>query len=205
MSGGADGAPTLPALVLAAGQGRRFRAAGGSGPKVLAPLDGRPVLEHALDTAVAAGLGPIVAVVGEDLAEAPAFAAVRRAHPDVTVVVNPRAAAGMGTSLAAGLDRLAEDPTVDACVVLLGDQPGIAPTVIAAVVATWHRTGAPVRAHYLDGPGHPVVLPAALWAALAERTADGARDVLDGLDIEEVAVGGPAPRDVDVPGDLASR
>jgi molybdenum cofactor cytidylyltransferase len=195
---------TLPALVLAAGRGRRFEEAGGAGPKVLAPVDGRPVLRHAIGAAEVAGLAPIVVVVSPDLADVPAFETVRDAHPNVTVVVNRRASEGMGTSLAAGLEHLALDPSAAACVVLLGDQPGIAPTVIADAVATWRRNGAPVRARYLDGPGHPVVLPAATWSMLMGRTADGARDVLEGLTIEEVVVGTPAPRDIDVPDDLTS-
>lgn len=197
-------AATLPAVVLAAGQGRRFRAAGGVGPKVLASVGGRPLLAHAIDAAEAAGLEPIVIVVGPELAETPTSDAFLDGRPAITSVINPRASDGMGTSLAAGLEHLAADPTVTACVVLLGDQPGISPTVITDAVATWRRTGAPVRARYLDGPGHPVVLPSALWPMLMDRTAEGARDVLDGLDIEEIETGTHAPRDIDVPDDLTS-
>ena len=194
----------LPALVLAAGQGRRFRAAGGIGPKVLATVGDRPILGHAIDAAEAAGLEPIIIITGPDLADTPSFEVLCRAHPSAAVVVNARAAEGMGTSLAAGLEHLALDPSAAACVVLLGDQPGIAPTIITEAVATWHRTGAPVRVRYLDGPGHPVVLPSTMWSMLMDRTAEGARDVLAGLAIEEVEAGTPAPRDIDVPGDLPS-
>lgn len=195
----------LPAVVLAAGQGRRFRSAGGTGPKVLADLGGRPILARVLDTAHRAGLDPVLVIVGPDLDGDPALTDVLLGRRSVRLVVNRRAAEGPGTSLSAGLDHLADDPTVPACVVLLGDQPGIAPAVVTDAVATWRRTGAPVRTRYLDGPGHPVVLPAELWSMLVGRTVEGAREVLDDLGAEEVIVEALAPRDVDVPDDLASR
>lgn len=203
----ADLGRPLPAVVLAAGRGDRFRAAGGTGPKVLAPLDGRPLVAHVVRTAAAAGLGPIVVVVGAELADGPTLTAALAGVPDVDVVVNARSSMGPGASLATGLVRLAEgpEPAPAACVVLLGDQPGIAPVVVADAVATWRRTGRPVRTRYLDGPGHPVVLPAATWPLLIERTAGGARDLLDDLAAEELAVDTPAPRDVDVPDDLIRR
>ena len=189
--------------MLAAGEGRRFRAAGGTGPKVLAPLDGRPVLAHVLDTAEEAGLSPVVVVIGADLADDPRLEAALEGRAAVAAIVNDRADMGMGTSLAVGLAHLEDDAHV-ACVVLLGDQPGIDPGTIVSVVTTWRTTARPTRARYEDGPSHPVLLPCELWPTLAERTSTGARDVLKGLEVAEVAVGGRAPRDIDVPGDLAA-
>jgi molybdenum cofactor cytidylyltransferase len=43
-------------LVLAAGRGERFIASGGSGPKLQAPLAGRPLIEHTLAAVRASGL-----------------------------------------------------------------------------------------------------------------------------------------------------
>ena len=49
--------PGLPCvLVLAAGRGERFRASGGRVHKLDAPLDGQPVLWHAMRAVQAAGL-----------------------------------------------------------------------------------------------------------------------------------------------------
>lgn len=205
MDAAVDATRPLPGLVLAAGLGRRFRAAGGTGPKVLALVDGRPVLHHALAAARAADLSPVVVVIGPDLVGDPAFEALRAGDSGLEVVVNPRASLGMGSSLAVGLAHLADDPTVEACVVLLGDQPGVDPTVVEDAVAAWRRTGRPARTRYLDGPGHPVVLPTATWPMLAAASSIGARELLDTLRVEEVVVMTPAPRDVDVPDDLVSR
>ena len=53
-----EGQQPVAAVVLAAGESRRF-----GGAKQLAELDGRTLLEHVLALADEAGLAPIVAVV----------------------------------------------------------------------------------------------------------------------------------------------
>ena len=55
-----DGA-RIAAIVLAAGAGSRF-----GGGKLLAPLEGRPILQHVLERLEIAGLHEVVVVVGED-------------------------------------------------------------------------------------------------------------------------------------------
>ena len=202
MTSSTDAAPLLPAVVLAAGEGRRFAAAGGAGPKVLALLDGRPLLAHVVDAAETAGLAPIIVVVGPDVAADPRLDAALADRPAARVIVNVRADVGMGASLATGLAHLDEDGSHDACVVLLGDQPGIDAHVIARVVATWRTTARPTRARYDDGPSHPVLLPAGMWPSFADATSKGARDALSELDVAEVTVAGRSPRDVDRPIDL---
>jgi molybdenum cofactor cytidylyltransferase len=194
----------VAALVLAAGAGARFAASGGQGPKVLALHQGRPLLAHVLDVATAAGLDPVVLVVPADLIEDAAMVA---ADPQVRIVVNPRAAEGIATSLVVGLAALGASADVAACVVLLADQPAIDPAVMARVVERWRRTGRPARARYDDGPGHPVLLPRDRWdtvrAGLRDAAVDeGARRVLTGLEVEDVPVAGPMPVDVDRPDDL---
>jgi CTP:molybdopterin cytidylyltransferase MocA len=199
----AEPAP-LPALILAAGLGVRYRAEGGSGPKVLAELAGRPLLAHVADVATAAGLSPTLVVVAPELASADGATGLE--EPDLQLVVNPHPERGLGPSLRMGLAALA-DGAADACVVLLGDQPGIDPAVVRDVVAAWRRTGRPARARYLDGAGHPVLLPRATWPTLGSSGATagdaGARDLLAGLDVLEVEVARHAPMDVDTPADLA--
>ncbi|MCP4571960.1 MAG: NTP transferase domain-containing protein [bacterium] len=52
---------SMEAVVLAAGKGTRMKS---DLPKVLHPLDGRPLLDHVLDTVAAVGVGHTVVVVG---------------------------------------------------------------------------------------------------------------------------------------------
>ncbi len=192
----------VPALILAAGAAARYRAAGGSGPKVLALLAGRPLIAHVADVAAAAGLSPTVAVIAAELVTA------ELGRYGARLVVNSNPNSGIGSSLRVGLAALDKDyaPSAEACVVMLADQPGVDADVVSDVVAAWRRTGRAARARYDDGVGHPVVLPRALWSTLrcSDLTAGdvGARDLLAELGVIEVDIGGCAPTDVDTPSDL---
>jgi molybdenum cofactor cytidylyltransferase len=100
-------------VLLAAGEGARFRASGGVGHKLLAPFRGRTVVEWAVDRAREAAIGPVTVVVG----------AVMPPELDgVDVVVNPDWADGMATSLQVGV-RAAVSAGEPAVVVGLADQP----------------------------------------------------------------------------------
>ena len=204
-------------LILAAGAGRRFAAEGRTGSKLLAEVSGRPLVAHALEVARRAGLDPVVLVIPPD-ADALREVAVA-SDPEVQLVINAAAGTGIASSIATGLDTLGhlpsdERPTTvrpSACVVLLGDQPGIDPAAIAEIIAAWRHTGRPARARYDDGPGHPVVLPRTDWPRLIARlrpshvdrgSDEGARSLLGEFDVVEVPVTGPAPVDIDVPQDL---
>ena len=193
----------VPALILAAGDATRYRAAGGTGPKVLATVAGRPLLSHVAHVAAASGLAPVVTVVSDDVAHAGGVGT-----SGMHLVVNPDPGRGIGASLRLGLAALADDvaPDAEACVVLLGDQPGIDADVVREVVDAWRATGRATRARYEDGAGHPVVLPRPLWSSLRTSTTtagdEGARGLLAQLDVLEVEVGTAAPVDVDVPSDL---
>jgi molybdenum cofactor cytidylyltransferase len=180
-------------VVLAAGRATRFGA-----PKQLVEVDGLPLVAHAVRTAGAAGLAPVLVVVGHE-GDAVAAAALRGG--EVQVVENPDHAAGQSTSLRVGLEAAA-GTDAEVAVVLLADQPGIDPTLVRAVVAAVGGAEA-ARARYDDGPGHPVALARSVWPRAAAVSGDrGARDLLRELEVVEVVVAGAAPRDVDHPADL---
>lgn len=54
----------IQAVVLAAGEGTRLRPLTKNRPKVMLPVANRPILEHVLDSVVAAGIRDITVVVG---------------------------------------------------------------------------------------------------------------------------------------------
>jgi len=184
----------IGAVVLAAGEGSRF-----GGPKQLAELDGRPLLDHVL-AAVAAvpAVERFVLVLGARADEIRARVDLHGAE----VVVADEWAEGQAASLRAGLAALDD---VDGALILLGDQPGITPPAIEAVLA--HFDGSrPLRAVYGGAPGHPVVLPRALLpAALKLRGNEGARELLEASGARRIEVGHLCePADVDTPADLDS-
>lgn len=187
----------MVALVLAAGRGERFTA----GTKQLATVAGRSLVGHAVATARSAGIERVAVVVGHD-GEAVAEAA-RMQDPDVQIVDNPDHRTGQASSLTAGIVAVARDERVRIAVVLLADQPGIGPETVRAVVAAV-RDGAPAaRASYADAPGHPAAFSRGVFDRLTAVEGDqGARHLLDELDVAHVLVAGPLPRDIDTVADL---
>jgi len=182
---------TVGAVVLAAGRASRMGR-----PKVVLPWRGRPLLAHVLGALAAAGVAPVVVVTGPDtpaLGDLGAAAAVF--HPDARL--------GMGGSIAAGISSLAG--YADAAFICLGDQPGIAPQTIAALVAALRPPHLAARPIYRGGVhGHPVLFSAALFGELAELRGDhGARGVLLRAETAAVPIALDAPPDVDTPEDYA--
>ena len=188
----------VTAIVLAAGASRRFGS-----PKLLARLAGRPVLEHVLDAGVAARLIDVVVVLGTDSAAVIDAVTWRTER----IRANPRPMDGLSSSLRIGLDVAAEDPTVDAVLVRLGDQPSDRPEVIAAVLAAAEMSAQPiVRVRYSDDDApNPVLIRRAAWALVAGLSGDrGLQPLLaERADlVAELATPGSNP-DIDTPEDLA--
>ena len=176
----AETEPEIGGIVLAAGEGKRF-----GGPKQVAVLDGRPLLEHAVRAMLAVpSIDPVVVVLG-------AHADAVREQVDlsgVDVVVCDRWADGQSASLQAGVAALGE---VEAAVVTLGDQPFISAEVIAGVLDHRGRHLA-VRATYDGQPGHPVLLERRLLDHVIELDGDtGARPLLEGDHVYAWEVGRP--------------
>jgi molybdenum cofactor cytidylyltransferase len=181
-------------VVLAGGEGRRF-----GGPKQLANLAGRPLLEHALSAAANAPVGRVVVVLGANEEAVRSRVELHGARP----VVCGSWRDGMAESLKAGIEHLRD---LAAVAVMLGDQPLVTSAAIARVLAA-RGDGAPaVRATYAGVPGHPVVLERSLFSRVMALEGDvGAREILEGVAVRAVAcddVGDPA--DVDSAADLAA-
>ncbi len=193
---------TVVALVLAAGASSRFGS-----PKLLAPLGGRPVLQHVLDALAAAGLADVVVVLGADAGRIERAIAWR----DERRVVNPRPEDGLSSSLRIGLDAAVEVRGADAVLVMLGDQPAVQPHAISAVIAAAASPGAEqaqfVRPRYPADPApNPVLVRRSAWALAAGLDGDRGLGPLIAAHPElvlEVPVEGANP-DVDTPADLAA-
>jgi len=155
----------IAGLILAAGAGARFD---GEGPKQLAVLAGRALLEHAVRAQQAVpGLERIVVVLGSHADEI--LAAVDFGAADT--VVCPNWADGQGASLRHGVCELQDARKV---LLTLGDAPLITAQVIARFVTEPPGT----RGAYDGAPGHPVVLgPRLLRAAAALQPHETLRDV----------------------------
>lgn len=183
-------------VVLAAGGASRFGS-----PKQLAELDGRPLLQHAVDAMLAVpAVDRVVVVLGAEARRVGEAVDFGVAH----TVVAEDWADGMAASLCRGVEAVGD---CDWVVVTLGDQPRVTPHVIAAAVE--RAVSAPpgtaaLRATYDGAPGHPVALGRGMLPRLATLSGDvGARDLLDGADVMTFEAGRLCdPADVDTPEEL---
>ncbi|MFT4026787.1 MAG: nucleotidyltransferase family protein [Novosphingobium sp.] len=129
----------LAAIVLAAGKGERF-----GGGKLAAPLAGKPLLDHAVDIALASPADRVIVV----------------ARPDGQPVDHLRAvqvdlaSAGLAASLRAGVAAAGD---VDGALVFLGDMP-LVPTDMAARLIAAIGDGLAALPTWHGKPGHPVLL-----------------------------------------------
>lgn len=177
------------AVVLAAGAGARFE---GTAHKLLAPLDGLPVVTHAVGAAIEAQLAATYVVTGAvDLGDAVPGGAI--------VVDNPDWGDGLAASLAVGLTAAGADGWT-AAVVGLGDMPFVPPSAWRAVASA---DGDLVTAAYSGRRSPPVKIVADLWPLLPTTGDDGARQLMrDRPDlVREVACEG-RPADIDTTSDL---
>jgi CTP:molybdopterin cytidylyltransferase MocA len=186
-------------LLLAAGGGRRL----GGRAKALIEWEGAPLVERAALALRAAGCKPVHVVLGADESRV----RERARLAGCVLVSNPGWETGMGSSLRAGLASLAGTGT-DAALVTLVDQPGVGAAAMARVRAACRSAGTLAAATYDGRRGHPVLIGAEHFAAVARlaRGDEGARGYLRGHQAGLVLVecGDVAdPADIDLPSDLA--
>ncbi|MFB6196376.1 MAG: NTP transferase domain-containing protein [Haloplanus sp.] len=179
-------------VVLAAGTSTRF----GDDNKLLADVDGQPLVRRAVAPFLDAAIDPVVVVVGHESDRVRAALA----STAVQFVDNPAYVDGQATSVRVGVDAVA-DATLDAVVVGLGDMPFVRTRTVELLVAAYRAGAGDVLAAAADGQrGNPVLFDASYADALRELTGDsGARSlVLEHGTLVETGDPGVA-RDVDTP------
>ncbi len=197
------------AIVLAGGASTRF-----GGDKLRATLDGRALLDHALE-AVGAIANPVIIVIAPDVPMPPVPPALAR---QVTLMRDGVAHRGPLAGLAAGLVALADiDRGFDAAAIVVGgDMPHLVPAVLELLAAAVDGDPAAGAATLETDP--PCVLPLAVRPSLAGPVADALlredrralRALLDRLTVVVVPAStwraidpdGRTLDDVDTPADL---
>jgi CTP:molybdopterin cytidylyltransferase MocA len=186
----------VSAILLAAGAGSRF-----GGGKLLAPFQGRPLIEATLSNLADAPLDETVVVVGDDAKR------LREACEPygLEVVENPDWAGGISTSVRAGLQALG--PEARAAIVLLADQPLVGAGAVERLVAAFEGGARVAVATYGGRLRNPVLFSREVWPLLeAELSGDeGARSFLrrhPELIVQVPCDGVGDPADVDTAEDL---
>ncbi|HEX5147704.1 MAG TPA: molybdenum cofactor guanylyltransferase [Candidatus Limnocylindrales bacterium] len=188
----------VSAIVLAGGRSSRFGR-----DKLAEPVDGRPLLQHAIDAVRPFARETVVVLGTQSSPDVP---------PDVRVVRDPSPFQGPLVGLSAGI-AAAVEPVV---LVTAGDMPELVPPVIETLLAALDDPA--VDAAVLCHDGRPRPLPMALrrvpaQAAASRLVGDGERrlralpEALATTVIDEAVwrvhdPDGRTMRDVDTPGDL---
>ncbi len=159
----------IPGLVLAAGRGKYF----GAGLKLLADVNGCPVLRHVVEAALASRLDPVILILGAD-AENGIKAIAGLDDARLRVVFNPAWSTDKASSIEAGLREVpAEAPGV---VALLGDMPRVPPWLIERVIAEFEMSGSMTFPIYpgAEGPvkGYPTAYPRKLFGEIGRFVSD---------------------------------
>jgi molybdenum cofactor cytidylyltransferase len=185
----------VAAIVLAAGRSTRM----GGPNKLLAEIGGRPLVRIVAEQALASRADPVILVTGHERAKVEAALAGLR----VRLVHNPDYAAGLSTSLKAGLGALPS--SADGAIVCLGDMPSVTAALIDRLVDAFDpEHGALVVVPTIEGKrGNPVVWSRRFVPDLMALEGDGGArhliatyaDVVAEVPVEDAA----ALTDVDTP------
>jgi molybdenum cofactor cytidylyltransferase len=168
---GAQRAPAIAAIVLAAGKSTRM----GETNKLLMNLHGTPMVARTVAAIAASAAKPVIVVTGHD---APRIEAALKGQP-VAFANNPRYADGMSTSLKIGLQALPAD--IDGVLICLADMPAVSPGAIAKLIAAFNPAeGRAIIAPTFQGKrGNPVLFARGFMDEMRQAEGDtGARALL---------------------------
>lgn len=162
----------IAAIVLAAGQSSRMGA-----NKLLLPLDGKPLLAHAVNTARASNATSIVMVLGYQAEKIRALFD----GDDIKFTLNENYRQGMAGSLKCGLAAAPDD--CEGAMIFLGDMPDIDADLINRIIAAFdpgqgRAVVVPVKA---GRQGHPVLWGRRFFPLLQEKLSgdSGAKTLIE--------------------------
>lgn len=170
MESNASARSNIAAIILAAGGASRMGQ-----PKLLLPWKGQPLIRHAVEVALEAGLGPVIVVTGSNVSEI----AAALAGTDVQLVYNPDWSKGQSTSVKQGVNSLPEQTR--AVVFLLGDQPFVSVDLLQALVTRYLETSPKILAPFVNGKrSNPVIFDRSVFPLFQQLEGDkGARSLFE--------------------------
>lgn len=191
----------LGCVIMACGQGRRFRAAGGSGQKLLADVLGMPLVARTASSVPRDLFEVVLSVADPQVADAARacdepFGVARAEVPE------PPRSLAVRCGLQAGLDRW------DGCLFLPGDQPLVTRASFTALARAFSAD--PTRAYRLSwqgSPASPVLFPRSCFGGLMRLEGkDGGGSLIRGGAVDVACVEAATASellDVDTPADLS--
>ncbi len=162
----------MDAIILAAGLSKRMGR-----PKLLMPLDGKPVIHHVILASLMSDIKELIVVTGPKSGPIETSLGL---EPDnrVRFVKNLRPQAGMSSSMRVGLRSLRRE--CDGVLFLLGDQPWIDVSTINRLISVFERDPRRIvvpKVH--DRRTTPALFPKRFFSQLSRVKGDvGGREVL---------------------------
>ena len=160
-------------IILAAGSSSRMGR-----PKQLLPYKGKNLLQHIVNIALEAAVGPVVVVLGAE-------AELLKKELDETkiiAVINNDWEKGMGSSIRFGLQQFTDRfPEAEGVIFTVCDQPFITSSLLCELVSIYNQTKNPVIASmYEDTKGTPAFFHRDIFPELSSLKADkGAKQIIN--------------------------
>jgi len=191
--------PRIAAIVLAAGLSSRM-----GHNKLLADVDGKPLIRRTVESALASGASPVIVVTGNEADR------IEKTLADLPIqfMNNPDFSDGLSTSLKCGIRNIGTDS--DGAVVILGDMPSVSADLIARLIAAFDpaESRAICVATHKGKRGNPVLWARRFFPEILALEGDvGAKHIIAANDelVCEVEAEDDAPLlDIDTPEDLAA-
>lgn len=142
--------PSIGCVIMASGLGKRFGSTSGQN-KLLTPLQGKPLIEHVLDTtSQVPSLHRIVVTRHEEVA-------ALCSSKQIPVLVHDLP--GRNDTVRLGLQALLEtNPHLSGCMFVPGDQPLISRESIETMLLTYSQMTSPIcRLHFGEQAGAPIL------------------------------------------------
>jgi molybdenum cofactor cytidylyltransferase len=156
--------PGYHAIVLAAGAGRRF-----GGGKLLTEWRGRPLIQKAMEVALAAPVDTVSIVLGHDADRIMAALELFEDHR-LCYRICGTWSAGLSASLRCGVEGLPPDAL--GAVVFLGDMPEVPASLAGCLIDALQAGAIAAETRFDDLPAHPVAFSRALFDAACSLHGD---------------------------------
>ena len=184
-------------IILAAGASTRFGRS-----KQTVSYQGSTLLQHTIQVALDAALGPVIVVTGANEKE---VATLIREEP-VTIVHNKDYHEGIASSIKTGIHEVQQHHSDCANIILMVcDQPHVNKNILQSLVETARTTDKPITASaYTDTIGVPALFDKAFFPDLLSlQGEEGGKKVLLSHQSSVAVVPFPSGEiDIDTPGDL---
>jgi len=147
-------------------------------PKQLLLYKGKRLLQHVTQVALGSIANPVVIVTGAN-AE---LVKKELTNTKGILAENKEWAEGMGSSVRCGLNTLLQaDPSTDAVILMVCDQPYVNPKLLNDLLATQQETGEPiVTSQYVNISGPPALFHKIIFPELLALRGDaGARKIVE--------------------------